>query len=340
MNPVIRDILGAAGSERLATAEVLKLIVEVQKRRLYSDEGYSSLYAFLTLGAKYSEGAAMRRIQAAKVVARDRSVLEKIKSGELSLCALAELGKVTREEKLPELLEKASNCSKREVERLVATVLPPRVIPRESIRLVMVRNLPPPATVTDGLFAACSLRSSADTKTFAIDSRVNQSPPPVAVVTQKESSTELCHEVRFLADREIMSLLTEARTYSGNCSVAELVKLGLKALIQKKRPRAKSARKFNTAKRRIPKHVREAVLTRANRKCEYVSSSGKRCEERAGLQIDHVTPYAKGGRTEPANLRALCGCHNRLMAERSFGKAFMENKIQERRQCGENPSKR
>jgi len=36
---------------------------------------------------------------------------------------------------------------------------------------------------------------------------------------------------------------------------------------------------------------------------------------------------ARGGDSGPENLRLLCRAHNRLEAERAFGKAFMKNKI-------------
>jgi 5-methylcytosine-specific restriction endonuclease McrA len=38
------------------------------------------------------------------------------------------------------------------------------------------------------------------------------------------------------------------------------------------------------------------------------------------LQIDHIVPFAKGGKTEASNLRTLCRAHNLLMAELEFGR--------------------
>jgi 5-methylcytosine-specific restriction endonuclease McrA len=42
------------------------------------------------------------------------------------------------------------------------------------------------------------------------------------------------------------------------------------------------------------------------------------------LEIDHVIPYAKGGSNSPENLRLLCPAHNRLAAEKEYGKNHME----------------
>ena len=46
-----------------------------------------------------------------------------------------------------------------------------------------------------------------------------------------------------------------------------------------------------------------------------------RCTARAGLEIDHVRPYAKGGSSGEENLRVLCRGHNLLSAAREFGEA-------------------
>jgi len=47
-----------------------------------------------------------------------------------------------------------------------------------------------------------------------------------------------------------------------------------------------------------------------------MKNAGHRCQERgceaeAYLQVDHVIPVARGGRTEMRNLRPLCAAHNR-----------------------------
>jgi len=71
--------------------------------------------------------------------------------------------------------------------------------------------------------------------------------------------------------------------------------------------------------RHIPAAVRDHVFIRDQGKCTYVGSSGKRCGATRGLQIDHITPYARGGTHAVSNLRLLCAQHNRLEAESAFG---------------------
>src|SRR5262249_10311436 len=81
----------------------------------------------------------------------------------------------------------------------------------------------------------------------------------------------------------------------------------------------------------IPASVRRAVAQRDGRRCTYVSESGKRCTSRAGLEYDHVKPFACGGPSTAANLRLRSHAHNQLEAEREFGVAFMKHKREQAR---------
>ncbi len=66
--------------------------------------------------------------------------------------------------------------------------------------------------------------------------------------------------------------------------------------------------------RHIPAQLRDAVFNRDKGRCTYTSSLGIRCDSTAHLQIDHITPYCRGGEHSLENLRILCGKHNRLAA--------------------------
>jgi len=47
--------------------------------------------------------------------------------------------------------------------------------------------------------------------------------------------------------------------------------------------------------RHIPVSIRDNVHVRDERQCTYIGSDGHRCEERSGLQLDHVRPFSQGG---------------------------------------------
>ncbi|MCB9891470.1 MAG: HNH endonuclease [Planctomycetes bacterium] len=84
--------------------------------------------------------------------------------------------------------------------------------------------------------------------------------------------------------------------------------------------------------RYVSSELRELVFERANYRCEFVTGGGVRCDERTGLQVDHIVPHALHGPTVLANLRCFCVVHNRWVAEQVFGEEFMRAKIEEARQ--------
>jgi 5-methylcytosine-specific restriction endonuclease McrA len=71
--------------------------------------------------------------------------------------------------------------------------------------------------------------------------------------------------------------------------------------------------------RYIPMEMKRLVYMRAEHKCE-------NCGCRRNLQIDHIVPLAKGGLTEPNNLRLLCFECNQRAGIKEFGVGFMEKK--------------
>ncbi|MCB9891512.1 MAG: HNH endonuclease [Planctomycetes bacterium] len=83
--------------------------------------------------------------------------------------------------------------------------------------------------------------------------------------------------------------------------------------------------------RYVSSELRELVFERANYRCEFVTGGGVRCDERTGLQIDHIVPHGLHGPTVLANLRCFCGVHNRWVAEQVYGEEFMRAKIEEAR---------
>ncbi|MBL7556016.1 MAG: hypothetical protein JNM24_09360 [Bdellovibrionaceae bacterium] len=118
-------------SEREILKEILIHIAEADRRRLYLDFGYPSLFAYLTKSIGYAEGSAQRRIDAARLSSEAPDVIEKLESGELNLAQVSLLQKIIREvqgtskskiksELKSELVEQLSNKSFTESQILVS----------------------------------------------------------------------------------------------------------------------------------------------------------------------------------------------------------------------------
>src|SRR5215470_17965012 len=63
------------------------------------------------------------------------------------------------------------------------------------------------------------------------------------------------------------------------------------------------------ANRRVPDSIRALVLVRDGGRC-------RRCRRSINLEMDHIVPVSKGGRTEEANLQTLCRRCNRVKARK------------------------
>ncbi len=72
-------------AELYAASNLLVHLIEIKRRRLFAELGYSSLCKYLTKELSYSEGASSRRVKAVKLAERCPSIISYLRSGKLSL---------------------------------------------------------------------------------------------------------------------------------------------------------------------------------------------------------------------------------------------------------------
>jgi hypothetical protein len=142
--------------DRHATAQVITLLMELDARRLYLGEGYSSLFAYCTQALRLSEHATYGRIAAAQPARRSSQltqaakegaalqfpvILELLADGSINLTTVTLLASELTPENYREVLASARHRSKREVQELVAALHPQPTVPS------VVRKLPAPKPV-------------------------------------------------------------------------------------------------------------------------------------------------------------------------------------------------
>ena len=132
-------LMKLTGDERAVTLSILHHLNELERREIFREAGYSSLYDYCTRKLKYSESSAYRRIAAARALLVNPELEELYQEGKVTLCAIATAAKSIRNNETS--VFEICNKSKREVEALVkAEELP--VKPKEVIRAVKVASLP------------------------------------------------------------------------------------------------------------------------------------------------------------------------------------------------------
>ena len=165
--------------EHLATAALLRALMEIDARRLYLGEGCASMFSYCTQVLHLAEGAAYNRIEAARAARSYPLILELFEQGAVILTAIRLLAPHLTVENHVAVLGSATHLSKREIEEFVCALKPRPDAP------VVVRRLPTPrAVVVQPLAAAPSAPSAA---------RIGATPP-AAVECRRESRQ--CHSRR------------------------------------------------------------------------------------------------------------------------------------------------
>jgi hypothetical protein len=132
-------------------------------------------------------------------------------------------------------------------------------------------------------------------------------------------------EIRFTADKALMEKLEKIQNLLGHklgdkkyaSLIEELADLALKKLEPKAPPTL--AVKEVSETRYIPAKVKRAVWHRDQGKCTHPG-----CNSRYALQYEHITPFAKGGKSSLENLKLLCSAHNQRAAIEAYGLAKMQ----------------
>ena len=135
---LLAQVTRAAKQERAATAHLIALLAEVDARRLYLGEGYSSLFTYCTQALHLSEHAAYGRIEAARAARRFPVVMGFLADGSLNVTTIGLLAPHLTDDNHQTLLVSARYKSKRDVERMVAALRPLPAVPSS------VRKLPAP----------------------------------------------------------------------------------------------------------------------------------------------------------------------------------------------------
>jgi hypothetical protein len=269
--------------ERELVTEILEYLREIELRRLYLARGFGSLFEFCQKELKYSPAEAHVRIQAMRLIKVMPEVESKIESGSLSMTVAATIqGTFRRQEKLngapldPDekraVVHGLLGFSTRDAERKLVELYPQAKIERESAKPV---------------------------------------------------SKELTR-IQFMASKDLMGKLDQLKSLlahkvpSGRFDQLfnEIAEIALKKLQPK--PPTESAKislrapKVNRARSRYIKvNTRRTAWAKAQDQCEYCDPvTGRRCESRHALQIDHIHEFSRGGTHDVENLRILCRAHN------------------------------
>lgn len=255
---LLLDTKSLVAQERVISLKVIHHLKEIERRRLFADLGYGSLFEYAIRELGYSDSSAMRRINAARLLKDLPEIEKKIEDGSLSLTNLSLANQLFKNEDIQdksakkEILSKIENTTKKECEEKLHNLSSPKLLPSEPI-------------------------------VYAITFKLS----PQTMDELKELRDLLAHK-RWKQD-EIVG-------FAFKMAIEHLKKQLVESTSPAKMPRGNS--------RYIPKSLERFIFIR-DKCCTNCGSTHR-------LEIDHIKPFALGGKTTKENLRVLCySCNQR-----------------------------
>jgi hypothetical protein len=318
---LIAQIEQLAQREREATAILIAHLAQMEARRLYLQEGCSSLFTYCTRVLRFSERAAYRRMEAAKIGLKFPIVLEMLSAGGINLTTITLLAPELTPANHQKLLAASKHKTRKQVEKIIAALRPRLAVPST------IRQLP---TRTASLVFTPPPEAGATGDPATQPEPVLEIRPPKKPVVVPLSPRRF--QIQFTATQETHELLRRAqdllRHQIPNGDAGEVIAKALKVLVRElekekiaatDRPRA--GRGSVPHSRYIPAEVKRQVWKRDGGACAFVAHNGRRCGERAFVEFHHVDPYAVGGKATIDNIELRCRAHNGYEADQYFGAA-------------------
>ena len=270
------------------TAELLAHLVEVDRRRLYLDAGFSSLHTYTTETLQCSDPEAYHRIGAARAAAEYPVVLGMVARGELSLSTINQLKAHLDEDNHEELLDAARGMTRSRLQHLLAERFP-RPDAATQVRKLPARAAAAPASTERPAQGPSPAAAPAEQE---IGSQVTPpprtsgqasqpvvsaaAPAPAALILTPPKHADIVeptarerYKVAFAAPRTLVDKLEQARNLLSHklpgADFAAVFELGLDLLIaQEEKRRFGVGTRRRKAKVDVPPAAKEAqplVLT-------------------------------------------------------------------------------
>ena len=335
---LLRDFSALVDKDRGNTANMLAYVAEIDRRKLYLEHAYPSMFAFCTKRFRMSEAVAAKRIRAGRAACRFPCILGMVRRGELHLSGVHQLAGHLTEENHREVLRRAKHRSMREIEELIAEIAPKadvaalvRAVPMRAAGLSgqgLLRNVVGEGSKQGTFGEAERAKGSArcEDKGVVAGRKPRGLATPLSPRRYKLQVT-IGQEAR---DKlaELQNLLSHQIPDGDPAAVVERALDVLLSETKKKRvaltdkPRARR-KKGGERTRGIPAQVRREVFRRDEGRCAFMDGEGRRCESAWQLEFHHCVPYGREGPHSTGNIELRCRAHNQFEAELEYGRGFM-----------------
>ena len=304
---LLAGIKTLAGRERVATAELVAHLAELDARKLYLPAGHSSMFTYYRDALGLSEHEAYNRIEVARAARRFPVVLDLLAERALNLTAVRLLAPHLTEANHAAVLESARGRRTSQVEDLVARLAPKPDAP------TILRKLPEPpmpAALTAPEMPASSPASPPVPAPAPLHLPAIVEPlAPERYKLQLTISGDAVEMLQMAKD-----LLRHALPSGDDAAVLErALKALLTELLKQKFAATDNPRRSTgpaDGSREVPAEVKRAVYLRDRGRCAFRGADGRCCHARGFIEFHHVRPYAHGGPPTVDNIELRCRAHN------------------------------
>lgn len=280
-------------------AELVEIIEQVEKRRIYRRLGYPSLFKYVVDELSLTEAVAYAFITVARKSSEYSRFKSAIQNTSMSVYKAGRIASLVNESNVDELMAAAEKLSTRELDRFLAKYKSGPARP-DSVKFE-----------SEG-----SVRISASVSPKLIDKirraqEVTKSTGSLEEVLDKVFTDFLNrHDPLVKAERSAKRL---ASRRPDNPSPA-----GEKTGPRWPSVQAKLCARRVGRRKPIPAFIKRQVHLRDGCQCTHIDGQGRRCENRKWLQIHHIQPVSQGGANEVTNLTTLCSAHHDLVHQLSL----------------------
>lgn len=325
-----QSLVSLSSLERETTSRIIVHIAEADRRKLYLEHSYGSLFEYVTGRLGYSAGGAQRRIDASRLSNEVPSLIQDLDTKAISL---EQVSLVQRSIRKALSLKRKPSSDQALAAELSMTA---QTLMVESLNQQVADKHQKRAQITTE--AKIQLLESLKSKSYsesqvivakALDLTIQSQS---VVKPQADGSVRL--EVTFSKDQwEKMNRMRELISHSVPSGSWDQVMEYVAERVIKTKTNVREAKGAVSKKAKGPNSTqdRDKSTERSfyqNRKlllkqityCQYQDKNiGKACNSKWQLQVDHVKPRWAGGSDEITNLRVLCGMHNRALYRKQAG---------------------
>jgi 5-methylcytosine-specific restriction endonuclease McrA len=284
---------------------ILEHIREIDARKLWADRAYSSMFHYMTGELGYSSSAAMRRLNAARMLNSVPTLAAKIQQGEVNLTQVGELSRAIKEkeksgvkisdESKGEILNQISGLNSEQTQKIVAMSLDIELKDPERVRVQKDDSVHLSITLT---------REQYDLLASCKDKAVHS-------LQLEAGDYSWARVIEVVAGQYL-----DGKSFSSKVFSRSEVQTQSESNSPKKKDDVIENRRDNKT---LTLKTRRFILNR-DKCCQYEDKlTGKKCNSTYGLQVDHIIPQWCGGSHAPENLQVLCGPHNNLKYRNEAG---------------------